>query len=128
MYKATIENHGDSQHHATTRHSSFLMDTKGQGSNPVDAFLASLCACLGHYVRDFLDENKIRSNGFAIDALAGVTPDTNRLTEIQVAIDLRDAHLDQVHRAALLVALEQCKIHHILAQIPGIKLTLSAQE
>jgi hypothetical protein len=42
MYKAFIENRGDSRHYAVTRHSSFVLDTEGNGANPIDALLAAL--------------------------------------------------------------------------------------
>jgi uncharacterized OsmC-like protein len=127
MYKASIENHGGSKHHATTRHATFLMDTEGQAANPVDAFLASLCACLGHFVRDFLDRENLTSNGFSIEAQADVTPDKKLLAEIHVAIDVQDANLNSDQKSALLGYVEQCKIHRILVQVPGIRLTLSGK-
>jgi uncharacterized OsmC-like protein len=103
------------------------MDTEGQAANPVDAFLTSLCACLGHFVRDFLDRENLTSNGFSIEAQADVTPDKKLLAEIHVAIDVQDANLNSDQKSALLGYVEQCKIHRILVQVPGIRLTLSGK-
>jgi uncharacterized OsmC-like protein len=104
------------------------MDTKGQGANPVDTFLASLCGCLGHYVRDFMDNEHISSDGFSIDAQADTTADKKHLAEIHVRIDLRGAKLDPGQKAGLLSFVEQCKIHHILAENPGVKMALVDQD
>lgn len=127
VYKASIENRGDSRHYATTRHSSIVLDTKGQGANPVDTFLAGLCGCLGHYVRDYLDKEGLIQDGFSIGAEADVTPENNRIGVIQVCVDLHDAKLGPLQKSELLTYIANCKIHQILAEVPGISLTLVGQ-
>ena len=62
MFKASIENKGNSECYATTRHSSFVLDTEGNGAHPIDTLLASLCGCMGHYVRDYMVNHQIAHN------------------------------------------------------------------
>jgi uncharacterized OsmC-like protein len=124
MYKAMIENKGDSRCYATTRHSSFVLDTEGQGANPVDTLLASLCGCLGHYVRDYLLDRQIVHSGFVVDAEAGITPDKARLAGINVRIDLKDVRFDTQQAAEMLTYIEKCKVHKILREHPGVSVAL----
>jgi len=125
MYKAIIENKGDSKYYATTRHAGFVLDTQGNGANPIDTLLAGLCGCMGHYVRDYLIDHQIRHTGFAIEAEAGVTPDKARLAGIKVRIDLNDVRLDARQAAEMLEFVENCKVHKILKENPGVTVSLS---
>src|ERR1039457_538139 len=128
MYKAIIENKGDSRYFATTRHDNFVLDTEGRGSNPIDTLLASLCGCMGHYVRDYLVEHQIMHSGFAIDAEAGVTPDKARLAGIKVRIDLKELRLDGQQAAEMLKFIEKCKVHKILRENPGVTVLLTGHK
>jgi uncharacterized OsmC-like protein len=125
MYKASIENKGDSKHYATTRHSTFVLDTEGKGANPVDTLLASLCGCMGHYVRDYLVDHQLTHNGFSIEAEAGVTPDKARLADIKVRIDLKDIRLDDRQATEMLKFIEICKIHKAMKDNPGVTVSLA---
>lgn len=125
MFKASIENRGDSKSYATTRHAGFVLDTNGNGANPIDTLLASLCSCMGHYVRDYLADQQITHSGFSIDAEAGVTPDKASLAEIQVRINLGEVKLDERQAVEILNFVENCKVHKILKVNPGLKVSLS---
>lgn len=124
MYKASIENRGDTRSYATTRQGSFVLDTNGNGANPIDTLLASLCSCLGHYVRDYLVDLGFGHCGFSIAAEAGVAKETASLAEIQVRIDLGGVKLDGQQTAALLKFVENCKVHRILKVNPGVRVTI----
>ncbi len=113
-YSASVENRGDSTFQATTTHSTFLMGTAGRGANPIDTLLASLCACLGHYARDYLRDQKVATDGFTVKASATGTPDGRRLGEIDVQIDVPGARLDPRQRAELLATADRCKVHNTL--------------
>lgn len=126
-YKASIENKGDSKHYATLRHSSFVLDTKGQGAHPIDTLLASLCGCMGHYVRDYMIDHHIIHNGFSIETEAGVIPDKARLADINVRIDLKDVKLNDQQAAGMLKFLEICPVHKILKENPGVTISLTGQ-
>jgi uncharacterized OsmC-like protein len=124
MYKAKIYNKGDSKYYATTRHASLVLDTEGQAANPIDTLLASLCGCVGHYVRDYLIGNQIPHSGFAIDAEAGVTPDKASLAGINVCIDLNGTKLGGTQATEMLKFIENCKVHQILSVKPGVSISL----
>ncbi len=128
MYKASIENRGDSKYHATTRHSSFVLDTGGEGANPIDTLLASLCGCVGHYVRDYMLDHQIGHRGFSIDAEAGVTPDKAGLAVISVCIDLNEVTLDDRQAAEMLKFVENCKVHKILKINPGVAVSIVGRQ
>ena len=114
MYKASIENKGDTRYFATTRHSAFVMDTEGREANPVDTLLAALCGCLGHYVRDFLRNRGLPSAGFTVAAQAAATADQSRLDSISVQIDLGEVRLQPAEEAGLLAFIERCKVYGTL--------------
>jgi len=114
MYTVTVENRGDARYHATSRGYGFVLGSQGAGANPGDTLLAALCGCMGHYVRQFLGERGIASEGFAIGAEAESTPDESRLARIEVWIDLGGTSLDEAGRKGLLAAAKRCKIHNTL--------------
>lgn len=128
MYKASIENRGDSKYHATTRHSAFVLDTGGEGSNPIDTLLASLCGCIGHYVRDYMVDRQIGHSGFSIDADAGVTQNKAGLAVINVRIDLNEVKLDDRQAAEMLEFVENCKVHKILKINPGVAVSIAGHQ
>jgi uncharacterized OsmC-like protein len=123
MYKALIENKGDSRYYATTRDSSFVLDTEGKGANPVDTLLASLCGCLGHYVREYMTDNQILHNGFSVEAEAGVTQDNSSLARINVCIDLKELDITDRQESEILKYVERCKINNILNKNPGVSIS-----
>jgi|SRR6185369_12494153 len=124
MYKASIENRGDSRHYANTRYADFVLDTEGKGANPVDTLLASLCGCLGHYVRDYLIEHQFSYCDFSIDSEAKVASDKSRLDKINVLINLKDVVLTDQQSGELLRSLDSCKVHKILKINPGVSISL----
>lgn len=125
MYKAFIENKGDSKNYATTRHYSFVLDTKGEGANPIDTLLASLCGCLGHYVRDYMVNHQIAYHGFSIEAEAGAIPDKAHLAGINVHIDLKEVKLNGQHATEMVKFLDICPVHKILKENPGVTISLT---
>jgi len=114
MYAVTIENRGDTRYHATSRGYEFMVGPQGAGANPGDTLLAGLCGCIGHYVRQFLQERGIAADGFRIAAEAESTPDQSRLARIDVWIDLGGMSLPEPGRNLLLAAAERCKLHNTL--------------
>jgi len=114
MYRAKIVSKGDQIYHATTSASRFEMGSDGVHSNPVDTLLASLCACLGHYVGDFLHQEKLTFSEYSISAEAELTKDHSRLADIHVAIQIEGAVWEEATTAALLNFVKQCCIHNTL--------------
>jgi uncharacterized OsmC-like protein len=127
MYAITIENRGDARYHATSRGYAFVLGPQGAGANPGDTLLAALGGCVAHYVRQFLNERGIASDGFGIHATAESTPDERRLASIDVRIDLgRTTTLGEASRAELLAYVERCKIHNTLKAACPVRITLGA--
>jgi uncharacterized OsmC-like protein len=124
LYSAAVENRGDSTYLATTKHGSFVMSTGGRGVNPVDTLLASLCACVAHYARDFLRDRNIPADALTVSASATATPDGGRLAEIDARIEVKGATLDDRQRQDLLRAAERCKVHNTLKAGCGIRVTV----
>jgi uncharacterized OsmC-like protein len=127
MYRASIENRGDSKHYVTTRHATFVMDTEGQGSNPIDTLLASLCGCIGHRARDYMREQGIASLGFTVTAEADLAKDKTRLGDISLLMDMKGTQLNQQQRSELLKYVERCKIHNSLKSNSSINLFLNGE-
>ncbi len=123
MYKAFIENKGDSKNYATMRHSGLVLDAEGKGANPVDMLLASFCGCMGHYLRNYMVSRKIVQNGFYIEAEAGFTADKTCLAGINVRIDLKDIKLSNTQETEMLTFLENCPVHKILKTNPGVAIS-----
>lgn len=124
-YTVSVEPDGDGTFRATTRHSTFLMGSAGRGASPVDTLLASLCACIGHYARDYLKAADLPAASFTVKAGATGTPDGARLAAIDVAIEVEGAALDDAQRAELVRAAERCKIHNTLEAGCEIRLTVA---
>lgn len=112
MYQAKIVSKGDRKYHATTRDSHF--DMGAEGSNPVDALLASLCACLGHYVGDFLPKEKISFSEYVVSAASELTEDKSRLADIHVVIEVKDATLAETQKADMVYYISKCYIYQTL--------------
>ena len=112
MYQAKISCKGDRKYHATTSDSHFDMGVGGP--NPVDTCLASLCACLGHYVGDFLHKEKIGFTEYTVGADSELTDDKSRLADIHVAVEVKDASLDETQKAGLLNYITKCYIYQTL--------------
>jgi len=125
MYATTIENRGDARYHATSRGYEFVLGPQGAGANPGDTLLAALCACIGHYVRQFLQERRLAAHGFALRAEAESLPDESRLASIGVWIDLGDVPLDEEGREQLLAAAARCKIHNTLKAACAVTIALA---
>jgi len=127
MYRASVENWGDSRFYVTTRHASFAMDTQGKGANPVDTLLAAACGCVGHYVRDYLRDQAVSCPTFVVTAEATSTPDQSRLAGMTIRIDLGPVHLGEAREVELLRTVEKCKVLGTLRLACPIDLGLERQ-
>lgn len=126
MYKAEIENKGDSKYYASTKDYSFVLDTEGQGANPIDTLLAGLCGCIGHQIRIYMQQHRVDCKGFAITAEAELTQTKDRLGGIMVSIDLKDTNLDNQQYADVLAYAGKCKIHAALKPGCDIKVVVGS--
>ena len=124
MNRASIENKGDSRFYATTKDYAFVLDTEGQGANPIDALLASLCACIGHMTRDYLKSNGDASRGFRVTAEGSMTADETKLSVIRLGIDINGTGLDNARESELLAHVERCKIRQTLKDACDVQIEL----
>jgi uncharacterized OsmC-like protein len=115
MYSALIENRGDARFVARTADYEFVMGTEAGGANPIDTLLAAFAGCLGHQIRDFLQDHKIASKGFAVRTEAALTADNSKLADVRAVIDLKDTPVAQSQEAALMTYVESCKIYRTLS-------------
>ena len=102
-----------------------MLDTEGNGSNPIDALLASLCGCMGHMTREYLAKNGINSDGFTIQAESTLTTDGIRLSDIKLSIDMKNTIFKNQQKAGLLEYIEKCKIFNTLKSGCSIKTVLT---
>ena len=128
MYQASAENWGDSRFIATTRHSSFVTGTQGNGANPVDTLLAAMCSCMGHYVRDYFVAKGSPLPTFRVSAESDAAREDKKLSAISVRIEVGRIRLDPSERAALLAEVERCKIHGTLRQACRIDVAVVSGE
>lgn len=127
MYSARITNRGTSKHYANTRHGEFVIDTAGEGSNPIDTLLAGLCGCIGHEIRDAMTAERIAYTSFVVKAEADLAKDKTRLSDISVSIELDGVHLDDKAKANLIAVAEGCKIRNTLKANSQVNISLTAQ-
>ena len=128
MYSASIENIGDSKYYATTKDYSFVLDTEGHGANPIDTLLASLCGCIGHYVRDYFRERQIEYRGFTVKSEAALNAENTKLSDINLWIALKGVELDKPRQTELLAFVERCKIHNTMKENCHVKIFLDHRE
>jgi uncharacterized OsmC-like protein len=126
MYKAKVVSKGDQKYQATTQHSQFQMASDGSASKPTDTLLAALCACLAHYVGDFLKEGKISFSDYSIRAECGLSEDGSRLGDINVVVEVPKAAINGDTKSALLSYMTQCHIFGTLKANSKINLQVAS--
>ncbi len=76
---------------------------------------------------DFIRGEHIDTKGFAIKAEAGLTNGRERLSDINMVIDMKDTALDARQSEELLKHVENCPVHHTLKANSVIRITLAGQ-
>ncbi len=125
MYSAQITNRGTSKHYVKTRNGEFVIDTAGEGTNPIDAVLAGLCGCIGHEIMIAMNKDRIAYTSFVVKADAELAADKSRLGPIDVAIELDGVKLDEKVEATLIAAAESCKVRKTLSANSQINISLT---
>ncbi|MBI5163093.1 MAG: OsmC family protein [Magnetospirillum sp.] len=126
MFRATVENHGDSRYVATTGTSAFVIDTQGRGPHPLEALLASQAACIAHHVVAWLRDQGMDNPGFTIAASAELNGDKSRIGAMAITAGLDRLVPDAVQRAQLHAFVQRCPIYRTLSD--ACPVTLSFQE
>jgi uncharacterized OsmC-like protein len=127
MFQAKIVRIGDKKYHATTRHGSFDLASDGTSSKPADVLLASLCACLGHYVAEYLQQQNIRFSDVTLCAESALVADRSRLGDIRVTIEISNATLDDAAKAGMMQYVTQCYIYGTLKANSAVFIEVATQ-
>lgn len=122
MPKVTVTSKGGYAFSAkTAAGGGFEIDAKTGPVGPLDAFLASLAACVGVYIRKYAEGAKITLEGYSVTAEAELSKDKPvRFGLIDVAVDLGAAALDERRKTALLDFIRNCPVHNTLKGDPEI--------
>ncbi|MBU1148369.1 MAG: OsmC family protein [Candidatus Omnitrophica bacterium] len=125
MYNVSIVNSGSSDFQVLSEGQGFKLDTKGSGASPSAAFLASLGACIGVYLRKYFHGAKIESKGFDIKVEADFEKEPRyHFQEINVSIDLKGLELEERRKQALLRFVENCPVHNTIKSNPDVKIKI----
>ena len=125
MYHVDIINAGDSSFKVKAKEHEFVIDTKGKGMMPPEAFLASLGSCLGVYLRKYADNRNLEIPGFGISVDAELSKeDPACFRRIDVAIDLKGTPLDEQTIKSILEFVKKCPLHNTLKNDPEMEIKI----
>lgn len=125
MYKVELENKGDSFFIAKSKDYIFNIDLKGKGMSPPDVFLASLAGCIGVYFRRYLENAKLDIPEFRIIAEGEMVQDPFLcFRNIKISIDIKEAHLEEKRKQAIIDFVKNCPIHNTLKSTPEINIEI----
>jgi putative redox protein len=125
MYKVQVIHHQDLAFTVKTNESEFIIDAKGKGLTPLDAFLAGLGSCIGVYICKYAEGAKLNLKNFKIDVSAQLSSESPfSFRKISVDIDLKNLGLDDRRQKALLEFIKHCPAHNTLKGNPEIEFKL----
>lgn len=125
MYHVDVVNNGSSVFNVRSNDAEITIDTKGKGITPPDTLLASVGSCLGVYIRKYAEGAKIPLNSFTIAVDADFVKEGPLcFKEIRVAIDLKDAAIDERRKRALLEFIKNCPVHNTLKMNPVVNIEI----
>jgi uncharacterized OsmC-like protein len=125
MYHVDIINTGDSVFKVKSKDYEFAVDTKGKGITPPDTLLASLGACIGVYIRKYMEGARLDIKEFSISLDAEFSREAPvSFKEIKVAIDLKGTKLEEGRKKALAEFIKNCPVHNTLRINPHIEVQL----
>lgn len=125
MYHVDIANAGDYSFKVKTKGYEFIIDTKGKGAMPPEAFLASIGSCLGVYLRKYADGAKLALPGFDISVEAELSKeDPACFRRINVVIDFKGMQLDEQTLRSMREYLKKCPLHNTLTNNPEIEIKI----
>ncbi len=124
MYSVQITNDADYLFKVKSKDYEFLVDTKGKGVTPPDALLASLGACIGVYLRKYVEGAGIDLKGFTINVKAEFSKDPVCFRTIDVEIDLKGFKIEERRTKAMVAFLKNCPMHNTLKTNPDINIQI----
>ncbi len=97
------------------------------GPSPYDLFLASIATCAGYYAAAFCASRKLSTTGLAL-SLEVIEDDASHLPrELNVHLTLPEDFPEQ-YKAAILRAVENCKVKKSLAAAPITRVLLDPRD
>jgi uncharacterized OsmC-like protein len=127
MYRVTLANSGDFSFSASSKSHQFSIDMKGEkGISPLDTLLASLGSCIGVYIRKYAEGAKINIPEFTVNVNAELSGESPlRFKEIEVAIDLQGANIEECRLNAMLEFIKRCPVHNTLKNSPQVQIKIN---
>jgi uncharacterized OsmC-like protein len=127
----TVESLGGDRHRVTVRGHQVVVDQptdaggEDAGPTPVDLFVASLAACVGHYARRALGASSPGATVHCSWEMADSPP--WRVTAVDMHVDL-PAGTSPARRAAVLRAVGHCTVHNSIIDTPTIRVEVCEPE
>ena len=126
MYQVEITHNQDLNFTAKTGESEFVIDAKGKGFGPLDAFLAGLGSCIGVYIRKYSEGAKLDLSNFKVKVSAELSKDAPFcFRQIFVEVELKGALLDERRQKALAEFIKNCPVHNTIKGSPQIEFKIS---
>ncbi|TAM40576.1 OsmC family peroxiredoxin [bacterium] len=126
MYQVEIKHDRDFSFTAKAGESEFVIDAKGKGLTPLDAFLAGLGSCTGVYIRKYAEGSKLDLSNFKVKVSAELSKEAPfSFRQIFVAIDLAACRLDERRQKALLEFIKNCPVHNTIKGSPQVEFKIS---
>jgi putative redox protein len=96
-----------------------------EGMTPPELLLASLGSCAAYYAVDYLNRNKLSSEGTKVRVTAEKVKGPSRLDEFKVEVDVH-GELNDEHLKGVEDAVHRCLIHNTLLHPPQIEVEIKA--
>ncbi len=122
MYKVDVTHKKEMVFAVSAGGGSFTVDAAGkEGVTPPDVLLAGLATCVGVYIRKYCQGASLSLDNFGVSARAEFTKEPPYcFKEIEVAVDLGGASLDERRKKALLEFVKNCPVHNTLKGDPAV--------
>jgi ribosomal protein S12 methylthiotransferase accessory factor len=97
--------------------------SEGSAPTPFDTFLASIGACAGIYVLNFLRKRELSTEGVRLIQRSQKDSVTGMVDQIDLEIELRD-DFPEKYRSAIIRAVELCAVKKHIEQPPQFNVTV----
>jgi putative redox protein len=129
--EVTVEHLGSVQFQIRARNHSIISDQSvndggfDEGMTPPELLLASLGSCAGFYAAQYLQKNKLATEGTRVRVTCKKVKDPlARMTNFVIEVDA-PVELSAQHRKGVVEAVEHCLVHNTLLRSPKIALKVA---
>ena len=98
-------------------------DGEGSAPTPFNTFLASIGACAGIYVLNFLRKRELSTEGVRLIQRSQKNSATGMIDQIDLEIELRD-DFPEKYRSAIIRAVELCAVKKHIEKPPQFNVTV----